>query len=217
MGAPKRLEAGTRVVKVLADIVGGSNSTFTMHLWNAADVTVVDTQLNSNVLSDLVSDGTFTKRSSGEQTVNAGTLTVTKMTDSPSGDIVDGASNATLAKFELKAAGEKVKIETLYISAVVSTSTVASLRQQGGIAALNISHVAHIDHKYTTPSGKVEFYSKVAEDAGLPPLPTYQQKPDSGFPLELRSGRTLTHFHSFYDSSRALPKLAKLEKAAIKL
>jgi len=128
MGAPKRMEAGTRVVKVLADIVGGSNSTFTMHLWNVADVTVVDTQLNANVLSDLVSNATFTKRSSGEQTVNAGTLTITKMTSSPSGDIVDGASNASLAKFELKAAGEKVKIETLYISAVVSTAGVASLR-----------------------------------------------------------------------------------------
>ncbi|MSU54412.1 MAG: peptidoglycan-binding protein [Candidatus Staskawiczbacteria bacterium] len=127
-GAPKRLEAGTRVVKVLADIVGGSNSTFTMHLWNVADVTTVDTQYNANVLSDLVSNATFAKRSTGEQTVNAGTLTITKLTTSPSGNIVDASSNATLAKFELKAAGEKVKIETLYVSALVSTSAVSGLR-----------------------------------------------------------------------------------------
>lgn len=126
--APRRLEAGTRVIKVLADIVGGSNSTFTMHLWNVADVTVMDTQLNANVLSDLVSDATFTKRSTGEQTVNAGTITITKLSTSPSGDIVDGASNATLAKFEFKAAGEKVKVENLIVSAVVSDTAVNSLR-----------------------------------------------------------------------------------------
>jgi anaerobic selenocysteine-containing dehydrogenase len=91
-------------------------------------------------------------------------------------------------------------------------ATVESLRQQGGIGALNVSHVAHIDHQYSTPSGKIEFYSKVAEDAGLPALPTYQPRPASAFPLELRSGRTLTHFHAFYDHGRALPSLAKLEK-----
>ncbi|MDO8529980.1 MAG: hypothetical protein Q7S10_01025 [bacterium] len=127
-GAPKRLEAGTRVIKVLADIQGGSSLTFTMHLWNVADVTVVDTQYMANVLSDLVSNAAFTKRSSGEQTINSGTLTITKMTTSPSGDIVDAASNASLAKFELKAAGEKVKIETLYISVIGSASGISGLR-----------------------------------------------------------------------------------------
>ncbi|MBI3337268.1 MAG: hypothetical protein HY005_01425 [Candidatus Staskawiczbacteria bacterium] len=127
-GTPKRLEAGTRVVKVLADIIGGSSLNFTMHLWNVADVTVVDSQYMANVLSDLISDASFTKRSTGAQTINSGTLTITKMSDSPSGDIVDAASNALLAKFELKAAGEKVKIETLYISANVNTSGVSGLR-----------------------------------------------------------------------------------------
>ncbi len=125
--APKRMEAGTRVVKVLADIVGGSNMNFTMHLWNVADATFVDTQYYANVLAQSAST-TFSKRSSGEQTVNSGTLTITKMTDSVSGDIVDGASNALLAKFQLKAAGEKVKIETLYVSANVNTSGVSGLR-----------------------------------------------------------------------------------------
>ncbi len=91
-------------------------------------------------------------------------------------------------------------------------ATVASLREQGGFTALKVSHVAHIDHQYTTPSGKVEFYSQSAEDAGLPALPSYQQKADSSFPLELRTGRMLTHFHAFYDNGRALPSLAKLEK-----
>ena len=117
-GAPKRLEAGTRVVKVLADIVGGSSLTFITSLWNVADVTVVDTQYYANVLSDLVSDAAFSKRSSAEQTVSGGTITFTKMTTSPSGDIVDAASNALMGKWEVKAAGEPVKIETLNVRVI---------------------------------------------------------------------------------------------------
>lgn len=94
-------------------------------------------------------------------------------------------------------------------------ASVASLREQGGMTPLQVSHVAHIDHQYTTPSGKIEFFSQLAEDAGLPALPVYQERPGSRFPLELRSGRTLTHFHAFYDHGTALPSLAKLEKGPI--
>ena len=89
--------------------------------------------------------------------------------------------------------------------------SVASLRAQGGIGELNISHVAYIDHRYATPSGKVEFYSEQAAQHGLPALPDYQACPASGFPLELRNGRMLTHFHAFYDHGRALPSIDKLE------
>ena len=125
--APKRLEAGTRVVKVLADIIGGSSLTFTMNLWNVADATFVDTQYGANVLIQANST-TFSKRSTGEQTVNSGTITITKMTDSPSGNTVDAATNVTLAKFQVKAAGESVKVETLKVSVVVNTAAVGYLR-----------------------------------------------------------------------------------------
>ena len=90
-------------------------------------------------------------------------------------------------------------------------ATVESLRAQGGIGALNISHVAHPDHRYATPSGKLEFYSARAAEHGLPALPEYQERPASEYPLELRNGRTLTHFHAFYDHGRALPSINKLE------
>ncbi|MCY4210870.1 MAG: molybdopterin-dependent oxidoreductase [Gammaproteobacteria bacterium] len=90
-------------------------------------------------------------------------------------------------------------------------ATVESLRAEGGIRALDISHVAYPDHRYTTPSGKLEFYSARAAQHGLPALPEYRERPASDYPLELRNGRTLTHFHAFYDHGRALPSLNKLE------
>ncbi len=94
-------------------------------------------------------------------------------------------------------------------------ATVAKLREEGGIRALKISHVAHPDHKYPTPSGKIEFYSEQAAQAGVPALPVFIEKPESDFPLEMRSGRQLTNFHAFYDHGRALPSLAKLEAGPV--
>jgi anaerobic selenocysteine-containing dehydrogenase len=78
---------------------------------------------------------------------------------------------------------------------------------------MHISHVAYPDHRYDTPSTKVEFFSERARALGLPPLPVYEPLPTSPYPLALRQGRTLTHFHSFYDHGRALPALAKLDPA----
>jgi anaerobic selenocysteine-containing dehydrogenase len=90
-------------------------------------------------------------------------------------------------------------------------ATVAALRAEGGIRPLAVSHVAHPDLRFDTPSGKVELYSERAVAVGLPPLPVYTEPPTSPYPLAFRQGRTLTHFHSFYDHGRALPSLAHLD------
>jgi anaerobic selenocysteine-containing dehydrogenase len=90
-------------------------------------------------------------------------------------------------------------------------ATVAALRAQGGMGELRISHVAHPDLRFSTPSEKVEFYSQRAVELGMPPVPVYEALPDTTPRLVLAQGRTLTHFHSFYDHGRALPTLAKLD------
>jgi anaerobic selenocysteine-containing dehydrogenase len=91
-------------------------------------------------------------------------------------------------------------------------ATVAALRAEGGIRALNISHVAHPDLRFPTPSGKIELYSARAKQLGLPPLPVHEEMHEDqtarGHPLRFCQGRTLTQFHGFYDHGRALPTLA---------
>ena len=90
-------------------------------------------------------------------------------------------------------------------------ATVADLAAEGGMRALRISHVAYPDLAFDTPSGQVEFYSERARSLGLPPLPVHEDLAASTFPLTFRQGRTLTHFHGFYDHGRALPSLAQAD------
>jgi len=94
-------------------------------------------------------------------------------------------------------------------------ATAAALAAEGGMRALNVSPVAHPDLKFPTPSGKIELYSERAIGLGLPPLPVYEPPAASPYPLVLQQGRTLTHFHGFYDHGRALPTLAKADPAPV--
>lgn len=95
-------------------------------------------------------------------------------------------------------------------------ATVASLRAQGGIGELGISHVANPTLDFDTPSRRIEFYAKDALRLGLPPLPDWQEPVDPEakalYPLTLTQGRTLAHFHSFYNNGRELPTLARRER-----
>jgi anaerobic selenocysteine-containing dehydrogenase len=90
-------------------------------------------------------------------------------------------------------------------------ATVAALAAEGGMRALRISPVAHPDLRFPTPSGKIELYSERAHGLGLPALPEYEAPAASAYPLALQQGRTLTHFHAFYDHGRALPTLAQAD------
>ncbi len=104
-----------------------------------------------------------------------------------------------------------------FIDAVIchpstSHATVAKLREEGGIRPLNIEHHAYTKHDYPTPSGKVEFYSQQALDFGLSALPCFENNEVDSYPLAFRQGRTLKHFHAFYDHGQALPGLSKHNK-----
>lgn len=181
--SPVKLETGTRVVKVLADIINGSNKNVYLSLRTAADVSVVDSQLNANLkITRGDTTTSFTAEDSGTQSINSGTLTITKMTTSPSGDVVDAANNQSLAKFELKAAGEKVKIESLRISATVSDASVAELRN-GAVYANGV---------------QIGSTSDIADDGASPAYTTYNF--GSSLIVEPGSPVTLEVKADIYDS-----------------
>ncbi|MBL8385896.1 MAG: molybdopterin-dependent oxidoreductase [Burkholderiales bacterium] len=114
-------------------------------------------------------------------------------------------------------ASEEAMIDAILDHPATGRATVAALRARGGIGELAISHVANPTLQFDTPSRRIEFHSAVAEGLGLDPLPCYDApapRPPA-YPLTLAHGRTLAHFHGFYDNGRALPTLARRERAPV--
>jgi hypothetical protein len=124
---PKTIETGSHTFKLMGDIIGGSTKTFSLSLQQAGDAVFMDSQLNQAVLAQANST-TFSARTAGSHLVNAGTLTITKKSDTPSGNITLNGTNVLLSKFEIKAAGEPIKIESLRITDTGTTSAAYSLR-----------------------------------------------------------------------------------------
>jgi hypothetical protein len=108
----------------LADVVGGSSRNFQFQIRNAADVNFMDTQYGTYVATA----DTYPVGSVSSNSISSGSLTIQKATDSPSGNITDGTSDVTLAKYTITAYGEPMKIETLYAGATSSDISVGSLR-----------------------------------------------------------------------------------------
>ncbi len=122
--SPVLLQTGSKNLEVRADVVGGSSKNFSFSLQRATDIAVKDSQYNVYVKA------TSVPATTGTMSVNAGTMTVTKMADSPSGNITKDASNVTIAKYEFKAYGESTKIEYLKVgfSATLASGSLGKLR-----------------------------------------------------------------------------------------
>ncbi len=122
--SPTTLKSGTRIITILGDIVGGATRTFQFQIRNKVDVDFTDT--NYNVVVSPVD--TFPVGSGSANTIREGSLIIQKATDTPSGNVTDGATNVKLAKFTANAYGEPMKIETLTAAASSSDTSVTSLR-----------------------------------------------------------------------------------------
>ncbi|OGG45153.1 hypothetical protein A2673_02100 [Candidatus Kaiserbacteria bacterium RIFCSPHIGHO2_01_FULL_50_13] len=125
-GAPKRLETGGRVIKVVGDIVNGSSRTFQFSLRRAGDARMVDTDLHQPILAtgnDTSTTGAFSARSATSATIDSGTVSVVKATNSASSAVPPDTSNVKFATFELRAAGENVKVENLEVRATSAGNT----------------------------------------------------------------------------------------------
>jgi anaerobic selenocysteine-containing dehydrogenase len=110
-------------------------------------------------------------------------------------------------------ASEEAMVDAILDHPCTGHANVAALRAEGGIRALNVSHVANPTRAFDTPSGKIELYSEQAARLGLPPLPSFAAPAPAlpAYPLALTQGRTLAHFHSFYNNGQELPSLARRE------
>ncbi len=122
--SPITLKAGTRAVSVLADIISGSSRNFQFQIRNVADVNFIDSQYGVTTAAT----GTPPFGSAASNSINSGTMTIVKATNSTSGNVTDGSSDVTLAKYTVTAYGEAQKIETITFGATSSNASVGSLR-----------------------------------------------------------------------------------------
>ncbi len=113
------LHTGARVLKVTADIIGGSGRTVSFSLRGSYDLQATDSQYNANGTSL----GTYPNTATAF-TVNAGTMTVVKKTTSQSTNVTIGASDQSLATYTFTAYGEPIKVETLHVGMITTGGTV---------------------------------------------------------------------------------------------
>jgi anaerobic selenocysteine-containing dehydrogenase len=132
-------------------------------------------------------------------------------------DLADGLDRSDIFPWD----GQEGGVNAMLAGLDGGSLTVERLRQSNGRYERKISHVAYPDHRYQTPSGKIELYSERAARIGLDPLPSYappSEVPETApelaarYPLVFKQGRTFTSFHGFYDEARALPSLAKVNR-----
>ena len=105
--SPLRLATGTRIIKVLADIVGGSSYTYDIQIRRDIDARFVDAELGQPI------DVSGTLAAADANTIASGTLSITKAANSPSENVGLSSTNVKWATFEVRAAGEDVKIEAV--------------------------------------------------------------------------------------------------------
>jgi len=146
-GAPIKLETGTDVIKVVADITGGSTRTVTLGLRTAADAVFLDDQYKQPILVQAVNSidavAAYSSRDAGAQTISSGSLSVTKRTDSPSLNVTKGASGAVLARFDVKASGEPIKVESMNFQVLATADTVTTYALRNGAIFLNGTQIGN--------------------------------------------------------------------------
>jgi hypothetical protein len=149
----KVLTTGTRNIKVLADVNGGSSRYIQMSLRNKADIDVKDADYNVNVA---ISGSPAT---AATIQVNQGVFTITANNAALPVTVANSSSGILIGKWTFKASGEAVKVETLttgftYVnsgfSAVAVTTAYAT---PAALAALNATSSATCNGTFTAATG----------------------------------------------------------------
>ncbi|MDD5294629.1 MAG: hypothetical protein PHP21_01765, partial [Patescibacteria group bacterium] len=117
-----RIDKGiTKTISLKADIVSGTSRTYRLYFYNKEDIVAKDVQYGVYITPNQAD--TWAKVSYGaDVTINTGSLTISKNIASASGNVAAGATGVDVAKFDLKAVGEDIKIDSVWIHTVESTS-----------------------------------------------------------------------------------------------
>lgn len=126
--SPLMLNTGSHTVDLRADIVKGSNRSFTISIENAADIRIEDRDVpNAFITSwNQTTSAYVTMLSAGLITINTGNLTINLDPAFNATQVVGGATNVEVGRFQFKAYGEDVKVLSLAVLPVLTSTTPAA-------------------------------------------------------------------------------------------
>ena len=117
MGSPVKLQTGTRLVQLRADIVKGSARSFQFQVQNSADYMFEDRDLVGVNIAPTYAGANLSGNANNFQISN-GNLTINQDSTFNDTKVVANASNAVIGKFRVQAFGEDVKVETVTVTPV---------------------------------------------------------------------------------------------------
>jgi len=175
-GSPLAISSSqTKHLYLKVDVASGSTRTFYFSIQKKSDIIVKDTAYDIYITPNNGTIGTFASQDSSQVTIGSGSITVSKSTESPTGNIADGATNLTFAKYSMKATGEDIKVSNIGY-ACISNDTSALIDnvkilidgvQQGttnttGITC-NGTTSATTTLNFTVPSGTTKYLTIVGD------------------------------------------------------
>lgn len=129
-----KLNTGNNNVQVVADVMGSPNMYFQFEILNSYDVLANDSQYNVPI------SVTNTSGIGTNVNISAGQINLSQDSNSPTNNIASGQSNVTLAKYDLYAAGEPVKVQWLSFNI-----TLTGANQSGTALSSEIKNVSLTD------------------------------------------------------------------------
>ena len=114
--------ATNKTFSLKADVVSGTRRSFYFSIENMDDVKVMDVNYGVYIKPNQADTWTIIKAATSTD-INFGTLTITKSTSSPTGNVADNGTDITLAKFDFKASGEDIKITSLPVGMELTNAT----------------------------------------------------------------------------------------------
>lgn len=121
--APYEIPSGmTRSLSLKADVIGGSTRTIQFSIQKSTDIVVMDGAYNVYLSPDTTGVAVWTVQDGVTCTVNAGSVVVTKRTDSPSGNVALNGTNVTIASYDVKALGESIKVNNVTFDVASSSA-----------------------------------------------------------------------------------------------
>ena len=119
-------KGSNRTLTVKATVMDGAGRWFRMQLQNDYDLSVKDGDTQYYILPTDADGGTWSAVSStsGYFKLKAGTVTVSKKSDSAAGQLSPGSTDVSLGKFEVRAVGESIEVRK--VGLLVATSSVAT-------------------------------------------------------------------------------------------